>query len=54
MYTHPDEIDNKKVLYLTKDLWESNKEKVIEVKQSELLEACNDDADKTVNEIDKE
>lgn len=54
MYTHPDEIDNKKILYLAEDLWECNKEKIIEVKKSELLEVCNDNIDQTGDKIDKE
>jgi len=54
MYTHPDEMDNKENLYLDKELLECNKEKIIELKKSELLEVCDDGADKTGNEIDKE
>ena len=41
MYTHPDEITDKKDLYLG-DSWENKQEKVVEVKKTELLEVCKD------------
>ena len=53
MYTHPDEIDDKKSLYLAGDVLENNKEKIVEEKKSELLEICNDNKDKNTEKTNK-